>query len=99
MKRFVYAAIFFATVALPSYALGQSVEVEVQSPPREVRELVIKQKRPSVSVESEITVGTALPDTIEVYPVEGHTTYSYTIVNDRRVIVDPGTRKVIEVID
>jgi len=99
MKRLVYAAIFCGAVALPSYALGQSVEVEVQSPPSEVREWVLKERRPSLSVEGEIVVGKALPDTVEVYPVEGHTTYSYTIVNDRRVIVDPNTRTVIEVIE
>ena len=97
MKRFVYAAIFCGAVALPNYALGQ--DTEVQAPPAEVREWVLKETRPSVAIEGDVAVGTALPDTVELYPVEGHTTYSYTVVNDRRVIVDPNTRMVIEVIE
>jgi len=40
-----------------------------------------------------------LPAEVELRPVPRYTEYRYAVVNDRRVIVDPRTRKVIKIID
>jgi Protein of unknown function (DUF1236) len=44
-------------------------------------------------------VGEPLPPSVELRVVPNHTEYRYAVVNDRRVIVEPRTRKVIRVID
>ena len=54
---------------------------------------------PSVTVRERIVVGEPLPETVVLHPVPSHTEYRYAVVNDRRVIVEPRTRKVIKIID
>lgn len=66
-----------------------------------VRRYVTQQKRPSVKVQERVAVGSTLPSSVELYAVEGEPTvsrYRYSIVNDEPVLVDPGTRRVIEVL-
>ena len=50
-------------------------------------------------VRERVVVGEPLPAEVELRPVPRHTEYRYAVVNDRRVIVDPRTRKVIKIID
>ena len=40
-----------------------------------------------------------LPASVELRTVPSHTEYRYAMVNDRRVIVEPRTRKMIKIID
>mgnify|MGYP000530614124 CR=1 FL=1 len=54
---------------------------------------------PSVVVQERVVVGEPLPPSVELRVVPNHTEYRYAVVNDRRVIVEPRTRKVIRVID
>ena len=54
---------------------------------------------PSVVVREEVVVGEPLPPTVELRTVPNHTEYRYAVVNDRRVIVEPRTRKIIKIID
>jgi hypothetical protein len=54
---------------------------------------------PSVTVRERVVVGEPLPETVVLRPVPSHTEYRYAVVNDRRVIVEPRTRKVIKIID
>ncbi|WP_271201068.1 DUF1236 domain-containing protein [Methylopila turkensis] len=67
------------------------------APPREVRSYVVKEERPSIAYEGEVVVGKPLPDTVEVYSVPD-SDYSYTVVNEKRYIVD-GKRRVVEVVE
>ena len=53
----------------------------------------------SVTVRERVVVGEPLPPTVELRTVPSHTEYRYAVVNDRRVIVEPRTRKVIRIID
>ncbi|MCB5175714.1 MULTISPECIES: DUF1236 domain-containing protein [Microvirga] len=68
-----------------------------------MRTYVVSQRRPSVRVSDEIVVGRPLPSRVRVYPVPPtvglQNPYSYTVVNDRTVLVDPQTREIVEVID
>lgn len=68
-------------------------------PPAEVRSYVIQERRPSVRVEREVVVGEPLPSNVQLYTIPNNNAYEYTVVNDRRVIVEPRTRKVIQVIE
>jgi hypothetical protein len=64
-----------------------------------VQEYVVRDHRPSVAVQGfEVRTGAVLPPSVAFYDVPKVERYRYTIVNDRRVIVDPATRQVVEVI-
>jgi hypothetical protein len=60
---------------------------------------VQRERIPSVRVQGDVGVGFTVPDTVELRAVPRHDTYSYAIVNERRVIVEPRTRRVIRIID
>ena len=53
----------------------------------------------SVVVRERVVVGEPLPATVELRTVPQHTEYGYAVVNDRRVIVEPRTRRVVRIID
>jgi hypothetical protein len=40
-----------------------------------------------------------VPPSVELRLVRSYTEYRYAVVNDRRVIVEPRTRKIIKIID
>jgi hypothetical protein len=68
----------------------------------EFRQYVTTQKVPSYTYREEVRVGAVLPEAgvtyHEVpaqYKVKG---YRYTIVNDTPVLVEPGTRRIVQVI-
>ncbi|MGO4674891.1 DUF1236 domain-containing protein [Bosea sp. 2YAB26] len=67
------------------------------------RTYVIEQRLPSYSYGRPVVVGTILPDEGIVYrevPAEyGAPGYRYTVVNERAVVVEPRTRRIIQVID
>lgn len=66
-----------------------------------VREYIHKQKLASVSLLGvELNVGTALPDTVELHTIDvPNVRYRYTVVGDHAVLVDPDTRKIVQVIE
>src|SRR6185295_4850774 len=74
-------------------AVGAAVEI-----PNAVITAIPRDER-SVVVQERIVVGEPLPPSVELRVVPNHTEYRYAVVNDRRVIVEPRTRKVIRVID
>ncbi|PVE22401.1 hypothetical protein DC522_21185 [Microvirga sp. KLBC 81] len=68
----------------------------------EFRQYVTTQKVPSYTYREEVRVGAVLPETgvtfYDVpaeYKVKG---YRYTVVNNTPVLVEPGTRKIVQVI-
>lgn len=65
---------------------------------------VVEQRVPSYAYDQDLAVGTVLPERGVVYrqvPAEYgvRQEYRYTVVNDRAVIVEPRTRRVIQVIE
>ena len=70
---------------------------------RNFRTYVHDEQTPSYSLSGEIQIGTTLPDIgVTYYDVPerfGATRYRYTIINDRTVLVDPKTRKVVQVVE
>jgi hypothetical protein len=67
------------------------------------REYVVRERHPSYSYREDLRVGATLPQSGVTYyevPREyGATRYRYTIVNNRAVLVDPGTHRVVEILD
>ena len=64
---------------------------------------VVQQNRPSYTYSQPVVIGAELPDQgvtyYDVPPQYGQTQYRYTVVNNRTVLVDPQTRRVIQVIE
>jgi len=68
------------------------------------REYVVRERRPSYRVREEVRVGAVLPESGVTYyevPAEYHVRpgYRYTVVNDRPVIVEQRSRRVVQIID
>lgn len=67
------------------------------------RTYVTGQKHPSYRYQSDVRVGADLPSSGVTYyevPREyGVNNYRYTVVNDRTVLVDPSTHRIVQVID
>jgi uncharacterized protein DUF1236 len=68
-----------------------------------VRQYVVTQRRPSARVAEQVVVGEPLPPSVRLYPVPAsvglRSPYSYTVVNNQTVLVDPQTREIVEVIE
>ena len=64
---------------------------------------VVEQRRPSYRYQGDIRVGAELPEAGVTYydvPQEyGVREYRYTVVNDRPVLVDPRTRRIVQVVE
>ena len=67
--------------------------------PGEVRTYVMEQSAPSVVYDGDITVGATLPDTVEIHSVPNADGYGYTVINERRVIVEQQTHRIIQVLE
>ena len=80
---------------------GAIVGTAIDPPPEKVVTYVREAPAPStrVMVKEKVVVGQPLPQTVVVTPVPDNSKYSYAIVNDERVIVEPSSRKVIQVIN
>lgn len=103
MKKIILAA---ALALAPAVAFAQSsttttttITTEQQS---KVRAYVVKEKPASVKVTETVSVGSALPSSVELRTLPsdvGVTQYRYAIVNDKTVLVEPSSRKIIQVIE
>ena len=80
---------------------GAVVGTVIDPPPEKVVTYVREAPAPSarVVVQERVVVGQPLPETVVVTPVPDNPKYAYAVVNKERVIVEPSSRKVIQVID
>ncbi|WP_077967108.1 DUF1236 domain-containing protein [Ensifer adhaerens] len=83
-----------------SVAVAQTVVI---TPEQEtvVREYVKKKPIASINLPGvELNVGSAIPEKVELHTIDApDITYRYVVVDNRTVLVDPGTRKIIRVIN
>jgi hypothetical protein len=67
------------------------------------REHVVRERIPDYSIPGRITVGTVLPEMgvtfYDVPPSIAATPYRYTIVNGSTVLVEPRTRRVVQIVE
>lgn len=90
-------AVLGGPVGAAAGAVAGGVAGTLMAPPKPVKEYVVRDERPSIAYEGEVVVGKPLPETVEVYRVPD-SDYSYTVVNDRRYIID-NDRTVVEVVE
>jgi hypothetical protein len=91
----VGAAVGGVTGAIVGGIMGEAQEPKF-------RQYVVQQSVPSYRYAEEVRVGATLPAsgvTLYEVPAEyGVTQYRYTVVNDVPVLVEPGTRRIVQVI-
>ena len=64
---------------------------------------VVEQRRPSYQYREDVRIGAVLPEEgvtyYEVPPEYGARDYRYTVVNGRTVVVEPRTRRIVEIVE
>jgi hypothetical protein len=82
-------------------AVGAIAGAAIDPPPEKVVTYVEQQPVPAdaVVVDEMVEVGHPLPKTVVLTPVPENPTYAYTVVNKKRVIVDPKTYTVVKVLN
>ncbi len=67
------------------------------------REYVVRERVPNYVIQDRVVVGTVLPETgVTYYDVPqtfGATPYRYTVVNGETVLVEPRTRRIVQVVE
>jgi len=96
MKAKLLASTAIAIALASSYAYAQDTVVI----PDTVTTYVTQQPADEGTViEGDVTVGTALPDSIVIKNVPDDDSYAYAVVNKKRVIIEPKTRKVVKIVE
>jgi hypothetical protein len=99
-KRFraAVASLFLFTTS--GAALAQTVIV---TPEQEVvvREYVKKKPIASINLPGvELSIGSALPETVELHTIDApDIKYRYVVVDNRTVLVDADTRKIVHIVN
>jgi len=93
----------FAAALLTTQAFAQAVVIAPEQR-TVIRDYVVKEKIRPYRMQSRVTVGATLPAEVELAPVPetwGPTfrSYRYVYTGDDVVLVDPSSRRVVEIID
>ena len=93
----------FAAALLTTQAVAQTVVVTPEQRTT-IKEYVVKQKVRPHQLQSRVTVGATLPADVELAPVPetwgpSFRSYRYIYTGDDVVLVDPSSRRVVDVID
>ena len=105
MKRFAVVAATALSVAFGAQALAQQIAVEVAPDTRTtIKEYVAKEKIRPVTVKERVTVGATLPTEVQLQPAPtawgpSVSKYHYIYSNNHVVLVEPSSRKVVQIID
>jgi hypothetical protein len=105
-RKLILAAALAGFASSATVAFAQDI---ILAPEEEVivREYVVKQPRAEVVIPDdygvdEIVVGSVLPDTVTVRPLDApgfSKEYEYVVIEGRTVLVDPDTRTIVKVMD
>jgi hypothetical protein len=86
----------------PGVAVTESEGIAVDQRPA-FREYVIRERIPNYSIPDRVVVGGVLPETgVTYYDVPqtyGATPYRYTVINGSTVLVEPRSRRIVQVIE
>lgn len=95
MRNVFIAFTGFSLAFMASHAVAQDTVVI----PDTVTTYVTEQPIEDTTVDVDVAVGTALPDSVVIKNVPDHDDYGYAVVNKKRVIVEPKTRKVVKIVE
>ncbi|HLZ03829.1 MAG TPA: DUF1236 domain-containing protein [Bradyrhizobium sp.] len=89
-------------VARPGVVVTDEPTIAVEQQPA-FRDYVIRERVPTYTIPDRVVVGGVLPEAgVTYYDVPqtfGATTYRYTVVNGETVLVEPHTRRIVQIID
>jgi non-ribosomal peptide synthetase component E (peptide arylation enzyme) len=98
-----------AAISAPGATFAQTVGIVTDAPGITVeqrpafREYVVRERIPAYTIPDRVVVGGVLPETgVTYYDVPqtfGATPYRYTVVNGSTVLVEPRTRRIVQIID
>ena len=105
MKPTLIAGVTALAVVTSSQAFAQSAVVEIAPEQRaRIKEYVVKERVRPVTIEERVTVGATLPAEVQLAPVPPawgptFTQYRYVYTDDRVVLVEPSSRRVVQIIE
>jgi hypothetical protein len=103
----IVAAAVFSLIAGSAFAQGmtETTTTTTISPADEtqMREYIVKEHRAAIAPPQGFTVttGAVLPESVSLYSFPADRPwgrYEYTVIGDQRILVDPGTRRVVKII-
>src|SRR5215203_2839064 len=105
MKRYAVIAATAISIAFGAQAWAQAVSVEIAPEQRtRIKEYVVKEKVRPVTVKERVTVGATLPADVELVTVPetwgpSVSKYRYVYSDNHVVLVEPSSRRVVQIID
>jgi Protein of unknown function (DUF1236) len=105
MKRTLLITVAVVSLLGTAQSFAQTAVIELSPEQRTtIREYVVRERVPVATIPGEVRVGMALPAGIELVPVPetwgpSVMRYRYVHWNNRVVLVEPSSRKVIQIID
>jgi hypothetical protein len=95
------AATGLLLLAGTSFAAAQTAVVIEPEQEVVIREYVKKKPLASIALPGvELNIGSTLPQEVELHAVEvPDVQYQYVVVDNRTVLVEPGTRRIVQVYD
>jgi hypothetical protein len=94
MRKLLATTALTAALTIPAFA--QDVVVV----PDPVTTWVTEQPMDDdITVTEKVVVGDTLPDKVVIKNVQDHDDFGYAVVNKKRYVVQPKTRKVVKIID
>ena len=99
--------LYLATAAAVLFIGGQALAQAIVVAPEQrsvIKEYVVKEKVRPYKLQSRVTVGATLPADIELAPVPetwgpSFRSYRYVYTGDDVILVEPSSRRVVEIID
>lgn len=93
-----------AVALLGTAAVATAQTIVIQEPQeRYIREYVVREQvEPAPSIDFDVTVGSIVPDTVELRTVrvpDADIEYRYVRSSERTIVVEPDTHKIIRVLD
>src|SRR5262249_22259258 len=99
---FAQSGVTVGVAPAPGVTVGDAPGIATEQRPA-FREYVIRERVPTYTVPGRIVVGGVLPETgVTYYDVPqtfAVTPYRYTVVNGETVLVEPRTRRIVQIVD
>jgi hypothetical protein len=92
--------LFAAALMSVAFAVPPAMADDVVVVPDTVTTYVTEQPMDeTVTVDTDITTGSILPDKVVIKNVPDNDGFGFAVVNKKRVIVEPSTRKVVKIVE
>src|SRR5262245_34598298 len=105
MKRSLLIAVAALALSAGSQSFAQTTVIELSPEQRTtIREYVVRERVPAAAIRGEVRVGGVLPADVQLVTVPDTwgpsvRRYRYVHWNDRVVLVEPSSRRVVQIID